>query len=71
MIVVLKGGFIGRGINGVSEFRIHTDDNIDLSKDIITFTGEMKYYDNYFSGHPFAGEKIFTVKTENILCLID
>lgn len=70
MIVVLKG-IIGRGINGVAEIRISTDDEIDLTKDIVTFKGEMPEYDSYFKSHPLAGRKKFTVKTENIVCLVE
>ena len=70
MIVVLKG-LIGRGINGTSEFRIETNEEIDLTKPIVSFKGEIKRMDNYFSGHPLAGERTFTVKTENIICLIE
>jgi hypothetical protein len=70
MIVILKG-IIGRGINGVAEMRITTDDEIDLAKPIVTFKGEITGMDSYFSGHPLAGKRKFTVKTDNIVCLVD
>lgn len=70
MIVVLKG-LVGRGINGVCEMRIETSDKIDLTKPVVSFQGEMKRMDSYWAEHPLAGVKKFTVKTDNILCLVD
>ena len=70
MIAVLKG-IIGRGINGVAEMRITTDDEIDLTQSIVRFKGEITGMDSYFSGHQLSGERMFTVKTDNIVCLVD
>jgi len=70
MIVVLKG-IIGRGINGVAEMRITTDDEIDLTKPVVKFKGEIERMDSYWKDHPLAGERVFTVKTDNIVCLVD
>lgn len=70
MIVVLNG-FIGKGINGVTEMKIKTNDNINLKDDITTFKGSIICTDSFFKDHPLAGERTFTVKTDNIVCLVD
>jgi hypothetical protein len=70
MIVVLKG-MVGRGINGVAEMRITTDDDIDLTQSVISFKGEIDYSDSYWKEHPLAGRRTFIVKTDNILCIVD
>ena len=67
MIVILKG-MIGRGINGVSEMRITTDNEIDLTQPVVKFKG---YMDSCWKEHPLSGERIFTVKTDNIVCLVE
>lgn len=40
--IIVSNGIIGRGINGVSEIRITTNDEIDLTKPVIQFSGEIK-----------------------------
>lgn len=70
MIIILKG-FIGRGINGVCEIKVETNDKVNLNDSVITFEGEIKAMDGYFAGHPLSGKKKFTVKSENIICLIE
>jgi hypothetical protein len=68
---VLLNGFIGRGINGLSEIRITTDDDINLSEKIICFTGEIKNMDSYFNNHPLSGVHNFIVKTDNIIAIVE
>lgn len=70
MIIILKG-FIGRGINGVCEIKVETNDKVNLNDSVVTFEGEIKAMDSYFAGHLLAGKKKFTVKTENIICLVE
>ena len=69
-LVVLNGMF-GRGINGMAEIRITTTDNIDMEKDVVTFNGSMEKYDEYFKKHPLYGKHTFTVKTSNILAIVE
>lgn len=69
--IVLLKGFIGRGINGVTEFRIRTDDDINLSDKIVKFKGEILISDDYFKKHPLYGVHEFTVNTDNILAIIE
>jgi hypothetical protein len=68
MIVVLKG-IIGRGINGVAEIRITTDDEIDLTRPVVKFKGEIERMDSYWKDHPLAGEfDIYYLKMREDAC---
>lgn len=69
--IVLLKGIIGRGINGVCEIRITTDDDIPLTNEIVSFKGEIKGMDLHFKDHPLAGQHLFTVKTKDILAIIE
>lgn len=69
--IIVLNGIIGRGINGVSEIRITTNDKLDLTKPVIQFSGEIKEMDSYFRDHPLAGMRKFTVKTNNIIAVVE
>lgn len=78
MLIVTKG-LIGKGMNGMSELIIHTDEDVEFKlkteDGLISIQGEIVGQDDYFNnaqnGHILRGKRTFYIPRENILLLTD
>lgn len=67
---IVLNTYNGRGINGIKETVIETNDNIDWDKKVQTIKGINHTYDEYPSA-VFHGTKTYIIPTSSIAYIVE